>query len=137
MTRYCPNGDGAFEDWVEKCPECGATLGDEQPGDGVDSYPGGEADLVWLTTAPNQPEAEMWADTIRSEGIRVLMKAGGPGFGAWASVSMFEHHLYVHRRDLRRARDIATRVLNVGGGQHMNTPRRSAVPTVNPVRRPR
>src|SRR5690606_17347242 len=31
MTRYCPHGDGAFDDWVAQCPECGSSLVDTPP----------------------------------------------------------------------------------------------------------
>jgi hypothetical protein len=135
MVRYCPKGDGAFEDWVEKCPECGSLLQDREPAEAMSFDE--SADLVWLATAPNQPEAEMWASTLRQQGIQVLLKAGGPGFGAWASVSMFEHQLYVHRRDLKRAREITSRVLDASGRHRMNLPRRLNVPRTNPVRRSR
>lgn len=135
MARYCPNGDGAFEDWVERCPECGRDLIDKEGESGptVNS----DLDLVWLVTAPNQPEAEMWADTIRADGIPVLLKAGGPGFGAWASVSMFEHQLFVHRSDLRRARQLTNAVLDTKGIHRMGIPRRSAAPRRNPASRSR
>jgi hypothetical protein len=135
MVRYCPAGDGAFEDWVEKCPECGRTL-TAKPVTG-DAVHAPDSDLVWLATAPNQPEAEMWAQTLRDAGIPVLVQSGGPGFGAWASVAMFEHHLFVHRRDLKRARDMAELLLNAHGHSNMNVPRRTAVPVVSPVRRRR
>ena len=135
MVRYCPKGDGSYEDWVDVCPECGRTLVDHVS----DSLPSvkSDLDLVWLVTAPNQPEAEMWADTIRGEGIPVLLKAGGPGFGAWASVSMFEHQLFVHRGDLRRARELTRAVLDTRGIHRMGIPRRTAAPRANPVRRSR
>ncbi len=135
MVRYCPDGDGAFEDWVETCPECGRSLIDKDGSAGPTVK--SDLDLTWLVTAPNQPEAEMWADTIRTEGIPVLLKAGGPGFGAWASVSMFEHQLFVHRSDLRRARQITHAVLDNRGVHRMGIPRRTEVPRRNPASRTR
>lgn len=133
MVRYCPDGDGAFEDWVEKCPECGRTLQTDAPSDPLNFAE--EADLVWLATAPNQPEAEMWAEIIRADGVQVLLRAGGPGFGAWASVTMFEHELFVHRRDLKRAREITSRLLDATGKNRMGLPRRVAAPSRNPARK--
>jgi hypothetical protein len=135
MAKYCPDGDGVFEDWVERCPECGRTLTDRASD--IDPIREGEPDLVRLATAPNQPEAEMWAGTIRAEGIPVLLKAGGPGFGAWASVSMFEHELYVHRQDLPRARRIANWLLNTSGRNRLVPVRRTVPPVRNPVVRRR
>lgn len=135
MTRYCPRGHGGYEDWVDRCPECGQPLRDQPADDPVVSDE--DPDLAWLATAPNQPEAEMWAAAIRAEGIPVLLKAGGPGFGAWASVSMFEHQLFVHRRDLPRARQIATWVLNTSGRNRFVLPRRTRPLRRNPVVRRR
>jgi hypothetical protein len=79
----------------------------------------------------------MWADTLRGDGIKVLLKSGGPGFGAWASVSMFEHQLFVHRKDLRRARELTNVLLNSQSAQRIGIPRRKSVPRVHPVRRGR
>lgn len=63
-------------------------------------------DIVWLTTAPNEPIARMWAADLEHEHIRVMLKPGGPGFGAWASAATFEHDLFVRRADLERAREL-------------------------------
>ncbi len=61
-------------------------------------------EIVWLATAPNEPIGAMWAEDLRGAGIPVLLRPGGPGFGAWGSVAVFEHHLYVRAPDLPRAR---------------------------------
>lgn len=63
-------------------------------------------EIVWLTTAPNEPIARMWAADLDNEQIRVMLKPGGPGFGAWASAATFEHDLFVRRADLERAREL-------------------------------
>lgn len=63
-------------------------------------------DIVWLTTAPNEPIAQMWADDLQTADIPVMLKPGGPGFGAWASAATFEHDLFVRRGDLERAREL-------------------------------
>jgi len=103
MTRYCPRGDGAFDDWIETCPECGAPLRDAPP-DAMDAGDGiGDAPIVWIANAANEVEAMMWASTLRAEGIPVLLRPGGPGAGAWASAATFEHGLYVREQDRRRA----------------------------------
>lgn len=108
MSRYCPAGDGEFDDWVDQCPECGRELVDTPP---VQDDPTLSDTLVWLVTAPNEPEAQMWAETIRARKIPVFVRAGGPGVGAWASVSSFEHDLLVRERDLLAARRIARDLL--------------------------
>ena len=63
-------------------------------------------EIVLLVTAPNEPIAQMWAEDLRAEGIRVLLRAEGPGIGAWGSVSMFPHQLYVRASDLDRAQTV-------------------------------
>jgi hypothetical protein len=55
----------------------------------------GDDALAYLTTLPNEPLAEMWAETLRRNGIEVLVKPLGPGFGAWGSNFSFDHELYV------------------------------------------
>lgn len=59
--------------------------------------------IVYLTTAPNEPIALMWADMLREADIPALVQPGGPGAGAWGSVAVFEHVLSVRQRDLARA----------------------------------
>ncbi len=70
-------------------------------------------DIVWLTTAPNEPIAQMWAADLRNENIPVMLKPGGPGFGAWASAATFEHELFVRQTDYARARDLLTELEDV------------------------
>lgn len=106
MTRYCPNGDGAFDDWVASCPECGSTLVDTPPDDEVLLDELAHNKPVWLTSVPNEIEANLVAGALRDAGLQVLVRPGGPGFGAWASVATFEHAIYVREADLDRARDI-------------------------------
>jgi hypothetical protein len=130
MTRYCPEGDGAFDDTMDTCPECGSALADTPPA-GKSALNGD--DIVWLVTAPNEPEAQMWADTLRSAGIRVFVRAGGPGVGAWASAASFEHELLVHARDLGEARRLVRELL-VAPVAASSRPRKAA-PIVNPVRK--
>jgi hypothetical protein len=132
MTHYCPAGDGAFDDWVETCPECGRTLQDHQP-----TAPGGPDgdEIVWLVMAPNEPEAQMWAETIRATGVPVFVRAGGPGVGAWASVSSFEHELLVRQRDLVAARRVVRELLLSTELPRQVTRARRTAPVVNPARR--
>ena len=104
MPRYCPTGHGAFEDWVERCPECGRRLGDAPP-----TQPAGPAEddpVVALTTAPNEPLAQLLAQVLLDEGIRTVVRPRGPGYGAWGSVATFEHELFVLGSELARAREI-------------------------------
>jgi hypothetical protein len=60
--------------------------------------------IVYLATAPNEPLARLWADVLAEAGVRSLVKAVGPGVGAWASAATLEHELYVLRSRLPEAR---------------------------------
>lgn len=106
MTRYCPQGDGAFDDWVAACPECGSTLVDTPPDLDARAEEQALSAPAYLTTAPNEIEANLIAGRLRDEGIPVMLRPGGPGFGAWASALTFEHGVYVREGDLERAREI-------------------------------
>lgn len=70
-----------------------------------------ETEVVLLATAPSEIEGMMWADSIRAEGINVMLRPGGPGAGAWASSATFEHALYVRRDTFTAAREILDRFL--------------------------
>lgn len=93
--------------------------------------------VLWLTTAPNEPEALMWASTLRDAGIAVMVKPGGPGAGAWASAATFVHDLYVHERDFDRARHLVRAVLQGGGSLTRPAARRQNKPRIHPAVRRR
>ncbi len=134
MTKYCPEGDGAFDDEVTACPECGSLLVDDEQ----EQFDGGARSprVVWLATAPNEPEAQMWAETLRREGIPVFVRPGGPGVGAWASVASFENELFVRGRDLAAARRLSRSLLTDNAPARHLVPRRRSTPTARSTRRP-
>jgi hypothetical protein len=98
--RWCPNGDGAFDPWVVRCPRCGERLVDRPPERALDNSP------VRVAIAPNQAIAELWKSALDGEGIIAMLRPLGPGFGAWASVATFEHEILVRGADVARARSI-------------------------------
>jgi hypothetical protein len=132
MPRYCPAGDGAFDDWVDNCPECGRELQDAPVEEGAAKL---SDDIVWLITAPNEPEAQMWGNAIRATNIPVFVRSGGPGVGAWASVSSFEHDLLVRERDLIPARRIVKELLESAPAPSTGRRARRSAPVKNPVQR--
>ncbi|MDQ3045624.1 MAG: DUF2007 domain-containing protein [Chloroflexota bacterium] len=110
MVRYCPAGDGAFEDWVEHCPECGLNLEERSASQTTTEPVRDQQDdtepVVFLATAPNEPMAHLWRDVLNDEGIRSLAKAAGPGIGGWGTAFGMEHDLFVLESDLARSREI-------------------------------
>lgn len=109
MVRYCPAGDGSFEDWVVRCPDCGRPLVDQpppapKPASRTPKHV--DEPVVFLATVPNEPIALMWQEILRDEGITAMIKAAGPGVGAWGSASLMEHQIFVLASDRERARQI-------------------------------
>jgi hypothetical protein len=130
MVMYCPVGDGVFDDWEDHCPECSRLLQPEE----FDPRQYGNSDaVVWLVTAPNDPEAQLWANTIRALDIPVYVRSGGPGVGAWASVSSFEHHLLVRERDLVQAHRVVREMLFSTAPIRSGLRVRRVAPTINRV----
>ena len=62
--------------------------------------------IDYLATVPNEPLARMWADVLEEAGIRTMVKAVGPGVGAWGSAFTLDHELYVLRSRLAEAEAI-------------------------------
>lgn len=135
MSNYCPVGDGEYDDWVSLCPECGRLLVREEPPDVRTDRP--DHRIVWLATVPNEPEAQMWAETLRRRSIPVFVRPGGPGVGAWASVASFEHDLFVRSEDLPVARRLSRSLLADTAPARRVVPRRRSAPTSRNTRRPR
>jgi hypothetical protein len=106
MTLFCPAGHGEFEDWVAVCPDCGRRLVAESP-PVAERAPleRGQA-IVLLTRIPNEPLAQLCRQVLEDEGVRVMLKPGGPGFGGWGSAANLEHELYVLESQADDARKI-------------------------------
>lgn len=62
--------------------------------------------LVSVATAPNEVAAGLWREALEAAGIPVLLRAVGPGIGAWGSTFSLEHDLSVRAADAERARDL-------------------------------
>ena len=108
MVKYCPGGDGPFENWVERCPDCGRTLQAEPPPEpeAARKAPRLDGKIVYLTTVPNEPLAQLSADILRQEGIASMVRASGAGVGAWGSAATLSHDLYVVDSERERAMEI-------------------------------
>ena len=62
--------------------------------------------IVRITTARNEPLARLTQQVLESEGIRVLLKPIGPGYGGWGNANNLMHDVYVLEGDAKRAREV-------------------------------
>lgn len=62
--------------------------------------------IVRVTTAPNEPLARLTQQVLESEGVGVLLKPIGPGYGGWGNANNLMHDVYVLEGDAERAREI-------------------------------
>lgn len=87
-------------------------------------------DIVLLDSAGSEVEAGWWKDALEHAGVRTLVRAGGPGAGAWASAATFEHQVFVRADQL----ELARKVLNgLSGESKPLTRARKSAPRVNRV----
>lgn len=69
-------------------------------------------DIVLLDSAGSEVEAGWWKQALENAGVRTLVRAGGPGAGAWASAATFDHQVFVRADQLEMARDVLAGALN-------------------------
>ena len=58
-----------------------------------------------LEVYPNEMIAQFWADILRQEGIRSLIKPQYAGYGGWGRDSFIPHALFVLGENIERARE--------------------------------
>ena len=61
---------------------------------------------VRIVTVSTQIEAEMIREQLAQYDIPCMVRAGGPGVGAWASSATFEHDIFVPAPLASRARSL-------------------------------
>lgn len=106
MTVFCPAGDGEFEDWVPVCPDCGRDTVSAPPLAAEPVPARNDQPIVLLTRIANEPLAKLTREVLAGEGIKVMLKPAGPGFGGWGSAANLEHELYVLQSQADEAREI-------------------------------
>ena len=75
--------------------------------------------IVRVTTARNEPLARLTQQVLEGEGIGVLLKPIGPGYGGWGNANNLMHDVYVLEGDADRAREILD---EVGSGGNIVLP---------------
>lgn len=75
--------------------------------------------IVRVTTARNEPLARLTQQVLEGEGIGVLLKPIGPGYGGWGNANNLMHDVYVLEGDADHAREILD---EVGSGGNIVLP---------------
>jgi len=101
---YCPNCRSEYVDGVASCPDCKVALVGELPPP-PPRYSTAHVEEVVVGEFV-QPEAEMWAEVLRNEGIPSVLVAVGAPFAALGTTFMAPHQLRVAASDAKRAREI-------------------------------
>lgn len=70
--------------------------------------------IVRITTARNEPLARLTQQILEGEGIKVLLKPIGPGYGGWGNANNLMHDVYVLEGDAPRAREVLETVQSGG-----------------------
>ena len=70
-----------------------------------------EEPVVELVGGLSDPEAEMWAEMLRNEGIAVVVKSASPLVGYFATRTLADFALCVRANDAARARDVLSPLL--------------------------
>jgi hypothetical protein len=70
--------------------------------------------IVRVMTARNEPMAKLTQQVLEGEGIHVLLKPIGPGYGGWGNANNLMHDIYVLEGDEDRAREVLDTVQSGG-----------------------
>jgi hypothetical protein len=72
---YCPKCRDEFQDWVKTCPDCRVAVVAELPASPRPDKARKES-LAHVASAPNEPIARMWMESLENNGILCTMKGG-------------------------------------------------------------
>ena len=78
-------------------------FGDQRP---VSERSPREQRIVRITTARNEPMALLTKQVLEGEGIGVLLKPIGVGYGGWGNANNLMHDVYVLEGDESHAREV-------------------------------
>ncbi len=84
------------------CADCGAPLVERLEAE----QPPREVQEVAVGHYPNQLEAEMWAEYLRSHGVPSVLAPLAEGSAAYGFSAAVSHELRVRSEDERRAREL-------------------------------
>ena len=114
-NRYCPKCRGEFQDWVEKCPDCGERLVHElpltPPPDPKPRRKQRSDPLVKVAVAQNEPLARMWAEILENEGIHSMVKSHDLRAAMYVPSLLSMSEIYVLASDEEKAKEILAPLL--------------------------
>ena len=73
-----------------------------------------EQRVVRVETVRNEPLALLTKGVLEGEGIGVLLKPTGPGYGGWGNANNLMHDVYVLEGDEARAREVLETIQSGG-----------------------
>jgi hypothetical protein len=121
MTRYCPQCRGEYQDWVQKCRDCGVELVDilPEPEIGPEPEPRYLSDdssmyttepLVVIAEYADMMDAKLAKEILESEGITAFVPDRESVNLSWSGLlPHIEAKLIVREIDAERALEILTR----------------------------
>ena len=110
-TKYCPECGAEYEEWVEKCLDCGAVLTDTKPGSKPKSNKDGgkyaHEPLVTIGSFANTMEATFSKGILESEGIPSMITSTDTIIAYQPDASAVGNiHLVVKESDAAKAKEI-------------------------------
>jgi hypothetical protein len=109
--KYCPECRAEYQEWVEKCPDCGAALTDIKPGaKAKPDKDGGKyahQPLVTIGAFANSIEAQFSKGILESEGIPSMITSTDSIIAYQPDASAVGNiHLVVKESDAAKAKEI-------------------------------
>ena len=105
---FCPQCRDEFEDEVEVCPDCGATLVPELPRKTIPSAVNKlrNETLVYAATAPNELVGGFWRGILEDNGIKCILKSEELRAAQYALLQNRWQRIFVLRSNQRKAKEI-------------------------------
>jgi hypothetical protein len=109
--KYCPECRSEYQEWVEKCPDCGAALTDTKPGakpkPNKDGGKYAREPLVAIGSFTNSMEAQFNKGILESEGIPSMITSTDSIIAYQPDASAVGNiHLVVKESDAGKAKEI-------------------------------
>ena len=107
---FCPKCRFEYKEGVKECPDCGARLVDQPPGESPPETP----NFVPLKNLPSRLYAQMLQEALKNEGIASMIKGdeGIPLRTTTVHIPVSKITIWVPKKDMHRAEEIADQMLD-------------------------